>query len=87
MTVTRAGLLAAAILLLAACAGLPGATPFQPVIPAFQATTCDDLATEFPHLAEVVAGHVAKVGYDFTAAFEYGLDLILDQLDERRDEA
>lgn len=46
-----------------------------------------DLARDFPYLAEVVAGHVAKVGYDFTAAFEYGLDLILDQLDERRDEA
>jgi AcrR family transcriptional regulator len=45
------------------------------------------LAEEFPHLAEVVAGHVAKVGYDFAAAFEYGLDLILDALDQRRDEA
>ncbi len=44
-----------------------------------------DLANEFPYLAEVVAGHVAKVGYDFAAAFEYGLDLILDALDERRD--
>src|SRR3712207_1489594 len=46
-----------------------------------------DLASDFPYLAEVVAGHVAKVGYDFTAAFEYGLDLILNQLHERRDEA
>jgi AcrR family transcriptional regulator len=43
------------------------------------------LAEEFPHLAEVVAGHVAKVGYDFAAAFEYGLDLILDALERRRD--
>ncbi len=43
------------------------------------------LAEEFPYLAEVVAGHVAKVGYDFTAAFEYGLDLILDALERRRD--
>jgi AcrR family transcriptional regulator len=42
------------------------------------------LAEEFPYLAEVVAGHVAKVGYDFTAAFEYGLDVILDALEERR---
>ena len=42
------------------------------------------LAQEFPYLAEVVAGHVAKVGYDFTAAFEYGLDLILDALEHRR---
>ena len=42
------------------------------------------LADEFPYLAEVVAGHVAEVGYDFTAAFEYGLDLILDALEQRR---
>ena len=42
------------------------------------------LAEEFPYLAEVVAGHVAEVGYDFAAAFEYGLDLILDALEARR---
>jgi AcrR family transcriptional regulator len=42
------------------------------------------LAEEFPYLAEVVAGHVADVGYDFAAAFEYGLDLILDALEKRR---
>ena len=45
------------------------------------------LAEEFPYLAQVVAGHVAEVGYDFTAAFEYGLDLILDALEQRRDAA
>lgn len=42
------------------------------------------LADEFPYLAEVVAGHVAEVGYDFAAAFEYGLDLILEALEQRR---
>ncbi|MDQ3893663.1 MAG: TetR/AcrR family transcriptional regulator [Actinomycetota bacterium] len=41
------------------------------------------LADEFPYLAEVVAGHVATVGYDFGQAFEYGLDLILDALEQR----
>jgi AcrR family transcriptional regulator len=46
-----------------------------------------ELAEEFPYLFEVVAGHVAKVGYDFAAAFEYGLDLILDALEKRRDTA
>jgi AcrR family transcriptional regulator len=46
-----------------------------------------ELAEEFPYLAEVVAGHVAKVGYDFATAFEYGLDLILDALEKRRDTA
>ncbi len=45
------------------------------------------LAEEFPYLHEVVAGHVATVGYDFDAAFEYGLDLILDALERRRDAA
>jgi len=45
------------------------------------------LAAEFPYLAEVVAGHVAEVGYDFATAFEYGLDLILDALERRRDSA
>ena len=43
------------------------------------------LAEEFPYLAEVVAGHVAKVGHDFAAAFEYGLDLILEALEKRRE--
>jgi len=43
------------------------------------------LAEAFPYLAEVVAGHVAKVGYDFRSEFEYGLDLILDALQKRRD--
>jgi AcrR family transcriptional regulator len=42
---------------------------------------------DFPYLAEVVAGHVAKVGYDFGEAFEYGLDLILEALEQRRDAA
>jgi AcrR family transcriptional regulator len=42
-----------------------------------------ELAAAFPYLAEVVVGHVAKVGYDFRTAFEYGLDLILDALERR----
>ena len=44
-----------------------------------------DLAETFPYLAEVVAGYVAKVGYDFATSFEYGLDLILEALERRRD--
>jgi hypothetical protein len=44
-----------------------------------------ELAHEFPYLAEVVAGHVAKVGYDSSEAFTYGLDLILDALERRRE--
>ena len=45
------------------------------------------LAEQFPYLAEVVAGHVAKVGYDFAESFEFGLDLILDALERARDAA
>ena len=45
------------------------------------------LAEEFPYLHEVVAGHVAQLGCDFATAFEYGLDLILDALEQRRDAA
>jgi AcrR family transcriptional regulator len=40
---------------------------------------------EYPHLVEVVGGHVAKTGYDYAAEFLYGLDLILDGLDRLRD--
>src|ERR687893_462530 len=41
---------------------------------------------EYPHLVEVVGGYVAKSGYDYAAEFVFGLDLILDALDKRRDE-
>lgn len=44
------------------------------------------LADEYPYLAEVVAGHVAEAGHDVGQAFGYGLDLILDALEQRRDE-
>ncbi|HZB23150.1 MAG TPA: TetR/AcrR family transcriptional regulator C-terminal domain-containing protein [Gaiellaceae bacterium] len=45
------------------------------------------LAEQYPYLADVIAGHVAQVGYDFGHAFEYGLDLILDALEEKRSDA
>jgi len=41
--------------------------------------------SEYPYLAEVVGGHVAKSGYDFETAFLFGLDRILDALDGLRD--
>src|SRR3954471_4871607 len=43
------------------------------------------LLTDYPHLAEVVGGHVAKVGYDYATEFLFGLDLILDSLDKLRE--
>jgi AcrR family transcriptional regulator len=38
---------------------------------------------DYPHLVEVVGGHVAKAGYDYATEFLFGLDLILDGLDRR----
>jgi len=40
---------------------------------------------DFPHLREVVGGHVAKHGYDYATEFRFGLDLILDALERLRD--
>jgi AcrR family transcriptional regulator len=40
-------------------------------------------AGQYPHLAEFTVEHVLKPDYDFTAEFDYGLDLILDGLDRR----
>src|SRR4051794_19273100 len=36
---------------------------------------------DYPHLVEVVGGHVAKAGYDYDAEFLFGLDVILDGLE------
>jgi AcrR family transcriptional regulator len=35
----------------------------------------------YPHLYEFTIEHILKPGYDYSAEFEYGLDLILDGLD------
>jgi len=37
---------------------------------------------DYPHLVEVVGGHVAKAGYDYAAEFLFGLDVILDRLEQ-----
>jgi AcrR family transcriptional regulator len=37
---------------------------------------------EFPNLAAFTAEHVLKPGYDFGAEYEYGLDLLLNGLEE-----
>jgi Tetracyclin repressor-like, C-terminal domain len=36
---------------------------------------------DYPHLVEVVGGHVATAGYDYATEFVFGLDLILDGLE------
>ena len=43
------------------------------------------VADAYPYTFEMVAGHIAASGYDFTAEFEFGLDLILDGLQRRLD--
>jgi AcrR family transcriptional regulator len=49
-----------------------------------QMDTYKDVLADFPHLVEVVGGHVAKAGYDYATEFLFGLDLILDGLDRLR---
>jgi AcrR family transcriptional regulator len=39
-------------------------------------------ANEYPNLAEFVTDHVLKPGYDYAEEFEYGLDVILDGLEQ-----
>ena len=42
---------------------------------------------DYPHLVDVVGGYVAESGYDYATEFVFGLDLILDGLEQRRDTA
>ena len=41
-------------------------------------------AGAYPYLTEVLTEHIPVHGYDYTAEFEFGLDLILDGLEARR---
>ena len=41
-----------------------------------------DALSAYPHLVEVVGGHVAQSGYDYEAEFLFGLDVILDRLEQ-----
>jgi AcrR family transcriptional regulator len=45
----------------------------------------EDMLPDFPHLVEVVGGHVAEHGYDYDKEFLFGLDVILDGLERLRD--
>jgi AcrR family transcriptional regulator len=42
------------------------------------------LAGQYPHLAEMIAEHALKPGYDYSKEFEFGLDLILDGVESLR---
>jgi hypothetical protein len=39
---------------------------------------------EYPHLTELAVEHVMKPGYDYADEFGFGLDLILEGLEEAR---
>jgi hypothetical protein len=41
---------------------------------------------DYPHLVEVVGGYVAETGYDYDAEFRFGLDVILDRLEQLLDQ-
>jgi AcrR family transcriptional regulator len=49
-----------------------------------QMTAYENVLADYPHLVEIVGGHVAKEGYDYDTEFLFGLDLILDALDQLR---
>jgi len=62
---------------------LPSGTPEQ------LASVAQDILralppSEYPYLNEVIVGHVLKLGFDYADEFEFGLDLILDGLEEIR---
>ena len=52
-----------------------------------QMETYRDVLADYPHLVEVVGGHVATAGYDYATEFLFGLDLILAGLDGLRAQA
>ena len=37
---------------------------------------------DYPHLEDVVGGHVAEVGYDYDREFLFGIEVILDRLEQ-----
>jgi AcrR family transcriptional regulator len=43
------------------------------------------LAGEYPHLAEMITQHAMQPGYDYADEFEFGLDLILEGLERLRE--
>lgn len=45
----------------------------------------DQFAAGYPYLAEIATDHVMQPGYDFGGEFDWGLELILDGLQERLD--
>ena len=51
-----------------------------------QMTAYAEVLADYPNLLEVVGGHVAQAGYDYDTEFLFGLDLILDRLEQLLDQ-
>ena len=49
--------------------------------------TIEDHAAQYPYLAEVLAEFTASGGYDYDEEFEISLDLILDSIEQFKDQA
>jgi len=63
---------------------LPSGTPEEL---AGVAETMLAAAAEYPYLRELIVEHVLKFGFDYAKEFEFGLDLMLDALEQVRDAA
>lgn len=63
-------------------ANLPAATPGD--VETVAGGILDHLPDDLPYLREMIVDHALRPGYDHTAEFTYGLDLILDALEAKR---
>ncbi|AFU00462.1 TetR/AcrR family transcriptional regulator [Nocardia brasiliensis] len=63
-------------------ANLPATTPGD--VETVAGGILDHLPDDLPHLREMIVDHALRPGYDHTAEFTYGLDLILDALEAKR---
>jgi AcrR family transcriptional regulator len=67
-------------------ASLPFATA-EETVEVTQTILAQMPADEYPHLTEMAVEHVLQPGYDYGNEFVFGLDLILDGLEQVRDTA
>lgn len=61
--------------------GQEAALPFNPqTVAQVTGPITQQIASEYPHLAEMTTEHILQPGYDFGSEFETGLTIILDAL-------
>lgn len=56
----------------------------QSVTDVVEPMTQQDFADAYPHLVEMATEHILKPGYDFGDEFDFGLDVILDALTQKK---